>query len=283
MKACIVVSILFATSICSATIRKIVFPGASQTAAQAVDGRFICGSYVIGTQNITHGFLFDGSHFRTLDPPNSNFTIPSGVLNSNGNAIVVGSFNDKITNHFHGFIWQNGKFTIYNFPGAALTGLDGIDHAGHIVGSHVGPNSANVFERTVTSSTIIRIIAFPGASQTFTGGVDGRFVAGTYLRQDQLDHGFLFNGSTYKNIDPPGSHQTFVNGVLNFLGHRVLVGAFATTLSSPLHGFVYLDGTYFRYDFPNATRTTLNGIDHSGHIVGSQSGRSGSTGFELSP
>jgi len=279
----IAVSILVLASLCSAATRKIMFPGASQTFAGAVDGRYICGHYVIGTQTVTHGFLFDGRHFRTIDPPSSNFSIPSGVLSRNHHVIVVGSFNDKNTDHFHGFIWKDGKYTIYDYPGAALTNLNSIDNSGRVVGSHVGPTSADIFERRISFPTIIRIIAFPGAAQTFAGGVDGKFVSGTYFRDDQVDHGFVFDGKDYTTIDPPGSHFTLVNGVLSFRSHIVLVGSFAKDLFSPLHGFVYLDGAFFRYDFPGAIRTTLDGIDHSGHIVGSQSGPAGTTAFELEP
>jgi len=279
----ICILLLLLTNWCSAATRIIRFPGAAQTLAGAVDGRYVCGHYVIGTQNVTHGFLFDGRGFRTIDPPDSNFTIPTGVLNRNHQIILVGSFNDKTTNVFHGFIWKDGKYTIYDYPGAALTNLNGIDQSGRIVGSHVGPATADIFERRLASPTIMRLIAFPGAAQTFAGGVDGKLVGGTYFFGDQVDHGFMFDGKNYTSIDPPGSHFTLVNGVLSFGGHTVLVGAFAVDISSPLHGFVYLDGDFFTYDFPGATRTTLDGIDDKGHIVGTQSGPRGTTAFELEP
>ena len=38
---------------------------------------------------------------------------------------------------FHGFIWENGRFTALDLPGAAATSAAGINDRGPLIGSHL--------------------------------------------------------------------------------------------------------------------------------------------------
>jgi probable HAF family extracellular repeat protein len=109
------------------------------------------------------------------------------------------------------------------------------------------------------------------------------------------DHGFLYSGGTYANIDYPGAGPlpssgatggTFAQGI-NTSGQ--IVGYYNNWSPSPspvFHGFLYSGGAYTAFDVPDAGSggsTVAQGINASGQIVGFYTNNSGTHGFLYDP
>jgi uncharacterized membrane protein len=83
----------------------------------------------IGTQ----AFIYDPKKgFTTLNIP-GNVENQAYAINAEG-VIVGATYNPAGTTYGDGFIYNHGKFTFYDYPGAVYTQLDGISDGGLMVG-----------------------------------------------------------------------------------------------------------------------------------------------------
>ena len=90
----------------------------------------IVGGFSTGTSS-THGFLYSGGGFTTVDVPGASSTYPGGI---NDNVQIVGGFQDNIGGS-HGFLYSGGSFTTIVVPGATMGGSPhAINNSGQIVG-----------------------------------------------------------------------------------------------------------------------------------------------------
>ncbi len=91
-----------------------------------------------------HAFLLDQGVYTTIDPPGAKSTGgPGGVLKINPAGVVVGTYT-KLDDvplpcgcGSHGFIYGEGEFTTFDFPGALATSNNGVNPRGDIVGTYV--------------------------------------------------------------------------------------------------------------------------------------------------
>lgn len=91
------------------------------------------------------------------------------------------------------------------------------------------------------------------------------WVAGVMQRfPSSRQHGFLYDGRTFTQLDYPGAVRTFPLG-LNDAGQ--VAGYYVNTAGYP-HGFSYFDGNFTPIDFPGSTDTIARGINSRGEIVG---------------
>jgi len=100
----------------------------------------------------------------------------------------------------------------------------------------------------------------PGASMTYSYGIDGGNIVGQYFGWSG-SHGFLYDGTNWTNLDFPGAADT---APIDIEG-----GTIVGTLDGQTtpHGFQF-DGTTWRtIDFPGAPETYVFAID-GGYIVG---------------
>jgi uncharacterized membrane protein len=114
--------------------------GASNTTASGIN-RFgmIVGSYFQANGSPgTHGFLFNpnGNSYSTLDDPNGNQTIATGINDGK----IVGYYLDPLHELPHGFVYDisSNTYTTFNDTGGnplGSTQLWGINDAGQIVGT----------------------------------------------------------------------------------------------------------------------------------------------------
>ncbi len=228
-------------------------PGATSTTATAVAGGTIVGSYVDGGGN-THGFVFTGSTYATIDPPGSTFTSASGISGNN----VVGDYQDAGGNS-HGFLYNGTTYATIDPPGSTLTTIAGVS-GGNVVGSF-GDVSGKTHGFLYNGTTYTTIDP-PGSTFTSVTGVSGSNVVGQYQDAGFVDHGFVFNGTTYTTIDPPGSTLTSVLGVS---GNNV-VGEYRGA-GGVTHGFLYNGTSYATIDPPGSTDTSVLGVS-GGDMVG---------------
>ncbi len=238
------------------------------TFAQSMSGSNVVGSYQDGAGS--HGFVYNGTTFTTLDDPAASVgnTYAQGI----SGGTIVGWYVSP-TGGTHGFSYNGSTWTTLDEPEATNgTYVEGISGS-TIVGSYVDGSGTHgfVFNGT-TWTTLDDPAAPPGNTQAY--GISGSDVAGTYV-DGSGTHGFLYNGSTYSSINyPTATGGTSVQGILgNDIVGYYLDGAGA-------HGFWYDGSTYTSLDDPAATpgHTFAVGISSSG-IVGYYQDASGTHGF----
>jgi probable HAF family extracellular repeat protein len=194
--------------------------------------------------------------------PNSTWTEASGV---NDLGQVVGTYTDA-DGVAHGFMYQNGVYTVLDYPGMSHNYAFGINNDGAVVGSFSpviprGPYSASLR----TSAGVWSAYDFPGHETDGRAINSAGHIVGIYNSGPGTpDHGFLKIGDNYTSIDYPGAPITFVMGI-NDAG--LVTGTYRNT-QGLVNGFVYVNGTYTSIAYPNATETIVTEINNANTIVG---------------
>jgi hypothetical protein len=207
------------------------------TVAYGVSGNKVVGGYY-DTNGIVHGFVFDGSTYKTLDDPSANkTTIFQGTLalGFSGNKIF-GQYNNP--GGFGAFFYDGTSFSDFTHPAA-------------------------------------------GFGRTHVTGAFGNEIVGYYSPDGITDHGFLYNGSSFKTLDDPlavaapfGMGQTYLTGISG----GYIVGYYTTDDGNTRHGLVYNGSTFMTVDDPLANGDTrINGID--GNVIVGTYNRVGDHGF----
>ena len=113
------------------TFTDVVVPGAVGTFPDDTDDGRIVGSFedLLGT----HGFISDGTGTTVLDHPLG--TLGTFVTGVDG-AAVVGTYLGLPDASAHGFLYEGGRYTPIDIPGATDTSVNGIDGL-RVVGSYV--------------------------------------------------------------------------------------------------------------------------------------------------
>jgi hypothetical protein len=152
--------------------------------------------------------------YATFDPPGSTSTMVYGIDGNN----VVGSYEDS-SSAYHGFIFNGTTYTTLDYPGGSNTYALGIS-GNYVVGHYLNQLSGSVSNQQQSAAI--------GASN-----------------QTPVSHSFLYNGTTYTTIDPPGTYSSYALGVS---GTTVI-------------GYYYLPdntGAIYLYNISNSTFTLLN-------------------------
>jgi Protein of unknown function (DUF3466) len=119
------------------------FPGDVYTLAADVNDRGqVVGAAVNRERNAGFSFLrdADGTYTRLPDPPGSLQTVALGI---NNKGQIVGAFavdppNDRP--QINGFLLDDGKFTVIDFPGAKGTQIWSINDRGQMAGFYLDPD-----------------------------------------------------------------------------------------------------------------------------------------------
>jgi probable HAF family extracellular repeat protein len=208
------------------TNHTLTVPGASDSTLTGINAH---GQMVGGYDDSkgSHGFLYDGKNFTTLDFPNSIYTGPSAI-NSSGE--VVGSFfgNNQIV---HGFLYANGTFTQLDCPNSGASFASGINSSGEIVGSCFYNSTYHGF---LLSNKTYTAIDFPGAESTNANGInDEGAIAGDYTVD--TSHGFTYIGGVFTQVDiGGGAVATALNRITNA---KNVIGYYEDSLGE-LHGVI---------------------------------------------
>src|SRR5206468_6811290 len=121
------------------------------------------------TDNLYHGFLFDGQTFTTIDFPSESGT---QALDINDAGQVVGIYTDQ-NGQDHGFELSGGIFTTIEPAGSTFSELNGINNLGDIVGDFSRPGEiGRVVGFVYSEGKFKRKIAFPGADVTAATGLN---------------------------------------------------------------------------------------------------------------
>ncbi|MDD5016354.1 MAG: PEP-CTERM sorting domain-containing protein, partial [Atribacterota bacterium] len=195
-------------------------------------GDNVVGSY-LDTNNINHGFLYNGKDWATLDPPGATKSYPSGV---SGNK-VVGSYYTGDTKH--GFLYDGTKvptdpsaWTTFDVPG--FTNIIAVSDS-NIVGNY---QHGNLISGFLYDGKGWITLDMPDATRTNVSDISGNNVIGSYTTSaDNYQHSFLCDITdptkpSWTNIDSPGAKNTLVNAIdgIDIVGYHA---------SSPEQGYFY--------------------------------------------
>jgi uncharacterized membrane protein len=181
-----------------------------------------------------HGFFWSHGEVKTLDPPDTDFSI-AAFLNNKGQ--VVG-FARKGTEPRQGFMWHKDVFTPINVPEAGPRGTrpSGINDRGQIVGAYYDTQDGGRLRGFLYDKGTYTRVDVPGTENGFTyaqGINNGGLIVGYYAKNDDdLDHGFVLSRHGYTTVDVPGADWTDIYSV-NAAGD--IVGAYED--ETGVHGF----------------------------------------------
>ena len=167
------------------------FDGWGGTFASGVDGDNIVGWYV-DANGYTHGFLYNGSTYTTLDDPDGvGSTFAQGISGDN----IVGYYIDH-SGKTHGFLYNGGKYTTLDDPnGVGATYAQGIS-GDNIVGWYVNSTSGDHgFLYNGSKYTTLDVPNALGGGSTFAQGISSNTVVGWYFDSVGDTHGFAYNAT----------------------------------------------------------------------------------------
>jgi hypothetical protein len=221
------------------------------TRAAGIYGSTIVGQYT-DSNNQTHGFIYNGSSFTTLDDPlASGVTTAWGVYGNN----VVGYYRDS-HGADHGFLYNGSTYTTMDDPLGANGSMAFGIYGNTIVGNYF--DSGSLSRAYTYNGSSYTTLSDPAGAITFAYGVYGTTTTGFY-ESGSGNFGYTYNGSTYTTL--PGSAGYIPYGI----GGNFIVG------SQPFggldHGFVYNGSTYSRVEPAGATQSELSGVSE-GTAVG---------------
>ncbi len=178
--------------------------------------------------------------FTTLDDPNGiGETFPAAI---SGN-IIVGMYDESLNSY--GFVFDGTTYTTLNDPlGVNSTQVWGISGS-NIVGYYF--STSDHFESFVYSRSTFSPLGPPGALDTQARGISGNEIVGNFDTSPTSNtHGFLYNGSTFIQLDDPLSAK---NTNAFAVSGNLVVGLYQDSLSHN-EGFVY--------NISTSAYTTLN-------------------------
>jgi hypothetical protein len=244
--------------------------GPGGTTPYSIDGDRIVGSYLDGS-GATHGFLYDGTTWATLDDPLA--AAPRGTTAYGVSGPTICGTYVTATGQTLGFLNDGANWTTLEHPPVGLGRVDtfarGIS-GGTVVGYYIQSLAAHGFSYR---DGIFTDFDIPATSGTFPHDVDGTRIIGTV--DDALGtHGFFIDQGVPVLFDHPLGVLlgTFGNGVSG----PNIVGNFLSLTDGASHGFIFGTSGYTTLDVPGATDTTANGIDGD-RIVGSYVDAAGAT------
>jgi hypothetical protein len=192
---------------------------------------------------------------------------------------IVGSYNKSGLTV--GFVYDGTTYTDIIFPGATATQCIDI-YNGNIVGIRTLSGQIRGFLYADGNFTSLESPVVGRTSQAegiYSNLITGNFITGASVR------GYLYNGSSYQEILPPGANNTFDPKI----DQNTIVGRFTTSANTSNRGFITTTGlsSYTTFTVPGADTgdgrgTFLKGV-HNDTIIGFYFTASGqTTSFSLS-
>lgn len=243
-------------------------PGALWTNANGINNLgHIVGTYSDGSSS--HGFLYDGTGYLTIDYPVTNGPGNTSLKDINDSGKMVGGYND-------GFLWQDfildkQGFSTFSFPGNTETSINGLNDAGVAAGGYYDwpTNSSNgvLFDKSPT--------VFPNTTIFSDVNDSGQMVG----YDPDFWISYLYDGSNLSQIvfdGAPSGLDIWALGI-NDSGH--VVGSYENG------GFLYDSGNgrVTTINYPGAAYSGLSGINDLGYLVGSYTFNERGYGFLAVP
>ncbi|HEY2360778.1 MAG TPA: hypothetical protein VGK36_06670 [Candidatus Angelobacter sp.] len=168
-----------------------------------------------------------------------------------------------------GFLFSNGTFTHFRFPGSADTFPQDINKNGVIVGWFDVTGQPNLQRAFMVHNGVfhqVTIPGFPNASTVANGVNDLGDIVGQFTGTGS-EFGFLLHQGKLTIISFPGATGGTLASSINNQG--VIVGNyFISGQSDGTHGFMWKNGAFTNIDFPGAAVTFPVKITNNGDVVG---------------
>jgi uncharacterized membrane protein len=218
-------------------------------------------------------FSQDGSpngtcSFQTLHLPGNEAGFDT-VEAINDIGAIVGTAVPANEQTFNAFLFFNGKFTPFKFPGSVATAAHDINNRAQIVGEY--RDRFDHLHGFLVHSGGFQTIDFPGTSLTVLEGInDFGDMVGIFLNDSNqaFATSFLLHKGKFTKFSFPGADPG-TTGAMSINNHGVIVGTYL--LKSDRHGFMVKDGHFTSIDFPGAAETQVFKISSDGDIVGTYS------------
>jgi uncharacterized membrane protein len=218
--------------------------------------------YYWGVDGVLSGYLASPQAFKlaTVKVPGNQQAQIWGVNNS---GVSVGSYVDT-TGTEHGLMISGGKVTNIDDPSGVSTICFAINSTNHIVGDYFDTSgNPHGFEYSAGKFTDI-----PGPSEALSSDASGINDAGEiagdfFSSTDRTHHGFVLKAGEYKQLDPPGSTNTFGGGI-NTAG---LVAFFWVDAKGYVQSSLYNGKKFTSIDVPGAASTYAQAVNTAGDIV----------------
>ena len=170
---------------------------------------------------------------------------------------------------FTGFLFSQGVFTHFRFPGSLTTRPGDINNHSVIVGSFTVDFSGNSHPFMVRNGvfTEIKLPGFPNADATAAGINDLGDITGVITANDVVQSYLLHQGKLTLISFPGARGGTFARSINNA---GVIVGFFRTGPESTAHagGFTWKNGVFTTIEVPGSNDTFPAKINDKGVIVG---------------
>jgi hypothetical protein len=240
--------------------------------------------------------------FVKLDYPKAAASYPLGI---NAKRQIVGTWVDA-SGIFHGYLYEGGKFTSIEYPGALQsqfggTFAAGLNDRGDISGTFTDKNGfQHGFIRVMPSECedeapckpVFKQIDFPGAVQTqniffelgpglgtAVAGINNHSdVAGLYATQGLWSNAFKFANGHFTSIDDPAATHAPAEGSRSFglNDYGDVVGSYLNQASPTVYpinyGFVFDGKKYIPVFVKDSDKgffgTQANGINNRQEVVG---------------
>jgi hypothetical protein len=144
-----------------------------------IDDGIIVGSYE--KTGVSHGFIYDGVNWITLDKPGAEETSLYGIDGDN----IVGYFYDDTGEH--SFLYDGTCWTILDVPGSSFTASNKIDGENVVGYWYDGSWTSHGF---LYHGANWSTLDYPGATHTYAHGIDGDNIVGHY--RGKGTHGFIY-------------------------------------------------------------------------------------------
>ncbi|MGB6687244.1 MAG: hypothetical protein WBE76_05320 [Terracidiphilus sp.] len=234
----------------------------------------VVGTFTPKSGGNTKGFLYSGGKYTILSgPAGTDGPVRALGINSAKTPVVVGDY--LVENRYHGYFYESGKYTTFDYNDFDSTSLFAINDNGDIAGAfgHEGEPQEGF---AVIKGSKYGFYG-QGHDSTFAYGINnsGELV-GEFFDSKNLAHGFLRSASgKITAIDYPGAAQTICYGI-NTVGE--ISGVYITSKRQD-YGFTYAKGKFTIADFG-----TVNGLNADGAYDGTYFGVDGvATGYVALP
>jgi probable HAF family extracellular repeat protein len=193
--------------------------------------------------------------------------IPRTALNVTTRAMLT-----ALLSLFSARMWADSAATVSQIdaPNATYTDALGINNRGDIVGSFADAHGLHGY---ILRRGTFTTLDFPaqGVAATVAKGINDRGqVVGFYVQSGSDIHGFVWDGTTFTQIDAPDADITYLHGINN---RGQVVGHSRRDIFALARGFVWANGDFTFMDIPGVLivgqRDQTMAINDGGQVVGS--------------
>jgi hypothetical protein len=124
----------------------------------------VVGSYS-ASPSLTKGFMLVNGKYTAIAYPKAQLTYATAISD---NGVVAGTYASGFV--FSGFTWQDGTFTVIDYPKATYgTSMVGVNNSGVAVGNHFSAEDSFGF---IYENGVFKNIVYSGAKYTSAGGIN---------------------------------------------------------------------------------------------------------------